>query len=514
MRRANPTLRESVRGGIGYAAALAVVTASAIVGWFAFGEDRLTDAVMVFLLGVFLVSMRFGYGPSLVATSLSVLAFEFFFIPPHFSFAVTDMRHFVTFGVMLFVAVVTAHLTRQVREQARAARAREQNVASLYAASRDIGLALSRESLLASAAKHAAKIFGGRTAVLLPGPGGRLEIAASHGAATMSSAELYAAERVFRNEPAPAGEHPARKAAQTVFARIEGSKGAVGVLAIVPGGSAAVPDAERGVVLATCASLIGSALERTALAEEALRATLRIETEQMRNALLSSVSHDLRTPIGVVTGAMSALLECGPSDERRRRELMAIAHREALHLSRLVGNLVDMTRLEAGSLLVRKELQSLEEVVGSALSRLEESLRDREVDTRFPMDLPLVPFDPILIEQVLLNLLENATKHTPPGGAVEVSAAVRNGEMQVEVSDRGPGVPLQDVDRVFEKFYRSREREGGGMGLGLTICRGIVRAHGGRIWVEDRPGGGASFRFTLPLEEGSRMLGAAEGETR
>jgi two-component system sensor histidine kinase KdpD len=492
-----------------------VVTSSTLVGWFVFGEDRLTDAVMVFLLGVFLISMRFGYGPSLVATIFSVLAFEFFFVPPHFSFAVSDLRHVVTFAVMFFVAIVTTHLTTQIRWQAHAARAREQNVARLYAASHDIGLALSRESLLGAAARHATTIFGGGVAVLLPGPGGRLEIAASHGAVALSRAEQAAAERVWRNGQA-SGEDEARERTGAVFAPIEGSRGAVGVLSIVQGGGDPPLDAERRVMLATCASLIGSALERTMLAEEAFRATLRIEAEQMRNALLSSVSHDLRTPIGVVTGAMSALLECGPSDEKRRRELMAMAHREALHLSRLVGNLVDMTRLEAGTLRVHKEPQSLEEVVGSALNRLEESLRDREVDTRFPIDLPLVPLDPVLIEQVLLNLLENAAKHTPQGGAVDVSAAVCDGEMQVEVSDRGPGVPQQDADRVFEKFYRSREREGGGMGLGLTICRGIVRAHGGRIWVEDRPGGGASFRFTLPLEQGGRTPGgaAAEGETR
>jgi len=249
---------------------------------------------------------------------------------------------------------------------------------------------------------------------------------------------------------------------------------------------------------------VGSAIERTQLAEEARRVRLRMETEQLRNSLLSSVSHDLRTPLAVVTGATSALLEeGGPKDEATRRELLQTAHDEALRLNRLVGNLLDMTRLEAGALKVRKDLQPVEEVIGAALNRMEDRLRGREVRTRIPDDLPLVPLDPALIEQVLINLLENATKYTPPGTPIDVIVLGGGGEVEIEVADRGPGVPRQDAERVFEKFYRAREGEGGGVGLGLTICRGIVGAHGGRMWVEDRPGGGASFRFTLPLDKAS-----------
>jgi two-component system sensor histidine kinase KdpD len=162
-----------------------------------------------------------------------------------------------------------------------------------------------------------------------------------------------------------------------------------------------------------------------------------------------------------------------------------------------------MTRLEAGALKVRKEPQSIEEVVGAALNRMEDRLRGREVRTSVPRDLPLVPFDPALIEQVLINLLENATKYTPAGSPIDVSAQGNEDDVAVEVADRGPGVAPENAERVFDKFYRVQEGEGGGAGLGLTICRGIVSAHGGRIWVEERPGGGALFRFTLPLERGT-----------
>jgi two-component system sensor histidine kinase KdpD len=201
-------------------------------------------------------------------------------------------------------------------------------------------------------------------------------------------------------------------------------------------------------------------------------------------------------------GATGALLDRPPREEEKRRALLTTAHDEAVRLNRFLRNLLDMTRLEGGALTVRKEWQPLEEVLGAALNRLDDRMLEREVTTNLPTDLPLVAFDSLLLEQVLVNLLENAAKHTPSGAAIEVGARVLGDAVEIEVADRGPGVAAGDAERVFNKFYRANEKEGGGVGLGLTICRGIVVAHGGRIWVEARPGGGASFRFTLPLSEG------------
>jgi two-component system sensor histidine kinase KdpD len=242
-------------------------------------------------------------------------------------------------------------------------------------------------------------------------------------------------------------------------------------------------------------------------AEKARHAGLMAQTEQVRNALLSSVSHDLRTPLAVITGATSAMLaEQAPKDEASRRALLETAHREAQRLNRLVRNLLDMARLEAGGLQIRKEPQPLEEVIGAALHHLEDRLRGREIETSIPADLPLVAFDSVLIEQVIVNVLENAVKYTPAGSPIELSAVFRDGEVMTEIADHGPGVAHGDSERVFEKFYRARQGEGGGVGLGLAICRGIVSAHGGRIWVTDRPEGGASFRFTLPLQPAAERL--------
>jgi two-component system sensor histidine kinase KdpD len=496
----------------GYPAGVVVVTAATLTAWFVFGQEQLADVVMVFLLGVVVVSMRFGYGPSLVAAVLSVVSFEFFFIPPLFSFAVSDLRHTVTFAVMFLVAFVVSHQTQRIRSQADAARRRERNTASLYAISREIGLAHSRDALLESAARHVREVFGAKVAVFLPGEDERLEgVLADEAFSRISAGQIAAASSAWQlRRPTGAGTD-VQASSSALFVPLDGSRGPVGVLGLLPAEPGHVHDSEELRLLEAFAGLIGSALDRTALAEEARLATLRAETEQLRNALLSSVSHDLRTPLAVVTGATSALLgDRAPTDEAKRRTLIMTAHEEALRLNRLVRNLLDMTRLDAGALKVRKELQPLEEVVGAALNRLDDRLRDRHVGTDIPSDLPLVPFDSVLIEQVLINLIENAIKYTPAGSPIDVVARAHEGEVEVEIADRGPGVDVRNAARVFDKFFRVHEAEGGGVGLGLTICRGIVSAHAGRVWVENRREGGASFRFTLPIEQGAVVAPAPE----
>jgi len=486
----------------GALAAVAVVILSTLLDWFGFGHRELPDVVMVYLLGVVLVSMRFGRGASLLAAVLSVIAFDFFFVPPYFSFSVSDLRHVVTFAVMFVVALVISHLTNRIRDQADAARDSQARTASLYAISRELGLTGSREVLLRTAARHLRDVFASKVTILLPGAGGLLHPALADEA--VEEKDLGVAEWVWLHQQ-PAGlTTETLPSARALFVPLKGSHARVGVIALFPSRDARLGDPDRRQLLMTFAGLVGSALDRAQLAEEARQARLRMETEQLRNSLLSSVSHDLRTPLAVITGATSTLLDPdGPREVSARHELLETVHEESLRLSRLVRNLLEMTRLESGALSVHKDPQPLEEVIGAALNRMEDRLRGREVHTDVPRDLPLVPFDSALVEQVLINLIENATKYTPPGSPVDVSARAVGGQVEVEVADRGPGVPKQDAERVFDKFYRAREGEGGGVGLGLTICRGIVNAHGGRIWVEERPGGGAAFRFTLPLGDGA-----------
>jgi two-component system sensor histidine kinase KdpD len=516
LRPPDETPREPLPLG-GAIAAVVIVSGTTLLAWYAFGHDLLPDVVMAYLLGVVVVSMRFGYAASFLAAVLSVVAFDFFFVPPYFSFAVSDLRYALTFAVMFFVAVVISHLTRRISDQADAARQAERRTANLYAMARELGLVHSRELLLSTADRHLREVFSAKVAVLLPSASGRLEPAfAEAGTLDAENKDLGTAEWVWLHQRPAGATTDTLPMARALFVPLKASRGRVGVLALYPSAKTRLGDPEERHLLDTFAGLVGSALERAQLSDEARRAQLRAETEHLRNSLLSSVSHDLKTPLGVVTGATGSLLDDdGPKDPAVRRELLQTAHEEGLRLDRLVRNLLDMTRLEAGAMKLRKELQPLEEVVGAALERMADRLRGREVRTDVPRDMPLVPFDSALIEQVLLNLLENATKYSPAGSPIELRARVRDGVAEVEVSDRGPGVDADDVERVFEKFYRVREGEGGGVGLGLTICRGIVVAHGGKMWVEGREGGGASFRFTLPLEEeGTARPSPLPAETR
>jgi two-component system sensor histidine kinase KdpD len=248
------------------------------------------------------------------------------------------------------------------------------------------------------------------------------------------------------------------------------------------------------------------AIERTLLAEEAQQALLKAETEALRSTLLSSVSHDLRTPLAAITGSATALLQKDITlDKQSRQELVQTIFEEAEHLNQIIRNVLDMTRLEAKAISVQKEWQSPEEIIGVVLNRLADKLNGRQVTTRIPTDLPLVPFDPLLIEQVLMNLLDNAIKYTPEGTPLELSAEVKGKDVVIKLADRGPGIPPGDEERIFEKFVRGAA-VGGGIGLGLTICRAIVNAHEGRIWAENRPGGGAVFRFTLPITGKPELL--------
>jgi two-component system sensor histidine kinase KdpD len=301
--------------------------------------------------------------------------------------------------------------------------------------------------------------------------------------------------------------------ASALYLPLAGSKGPIGVLAVRPTLATRFLDQEQLHLLEVLANQIALALERARLAEEAQQARVSVETERMRNAILSSVSHDLRTPLATITGAASGLLEdkdqLGPA---ARHELAKSIYNEAHRLDRLVRNLLDMMRLESGAVQLQKEWHPFEEIVGAALTRLESRLNGHHVRTNFQPDLPLVLLDGVLMEQVLINLVENALKYAPPSTAIELSATVSDHELVFEVADQGPGIPSGDEQRIFDKFYRAGPAREGGVGLGLTICRGIIEAHGGRIWVEKRSGGGSVFRFTLPIEQAQPTIEPEKGE--
>ncbi len=478
------------------------VAGCSLVAWLMFPFFGAANLIMVYLLGVTVVATRYGRGPSVVASVLSVAAFDFFFIPPYFSFAVSDVQYLLTFAVMLLVALVISGLTVRIRQQAEAARQRERRASVLYAMSRDLATHRLLANLTREATRHLRDVFESQVAVLLPDPGGRLILQPGEQVSfTFDHRDQGVAQWAFdHNQMAGLGTETL-PGAGALYLPLVGLQGPVGVLAVRPAQPQRLLAPEQMHLLETFANQIALVIERARLAEEAQRAQVQAETERMRNALLSAVSHDLRTPLTAITGAASSLLDHPDAlPPASRQELLQAIYEEANRLDRLVKNLLDITRLEAGAVHLHKEWHPLDEVVGAALTRVEGRLRGHPVRTQFPPHLPMVPLDGVLIQQVVINLLENALKYTPPDTPIDLSASATADAIVFEIADRGPGLPPGDEQRIFDKFYRAGPAREGGVGLGLTICRGIVEAHGGRIWAEDRPGGGAVFRFTLPLE--------------
>jgi two-component system, OmpR family, sensor histidine kinase KdpD len=493
-----------------YGYALGVVAICTGIAWAMFPYFAFSNLIMVYLLGVIVVATRYGRGPSLLASLLSVGAFDFFFVPPYFTFAVSDTQYFITFSVMLIVAVVIGGLAARIRAQAESARERERRMAALYAMSRELASTRGVQGLLAAAIRHITEVFRTRVAVLLPGPDGRLDGAGSVGAEfPMDTSEVAVSQWVYEHGQVAGQGTDTLPGATGLYVPLLGSRGTVGVLGLRPSDPRSLQTPEQLHQLETFASQTALAIERARLAEEAEQAQVRAETERLRNSLLSSVSHDLRTPLASITGAASTLLENEARlDAATRRDLLEALHEEADRLNRLVQNLLEMTRLEAGALVPHTAWHSIEEVVGAALGRFGKSLAERPVTTRIPAELPLVPMDDVLIEQVLINLIDNAIKYTPPGTPIEVSAEEIGGTVMVEVADRGPGLPPGEERLIFEKFHRTDPAPSvRGAGLGLAICQGIIQAHGGRIWAENRAGGGVALRFALPLKDAPPRLG-------
>jgi two-component system sensor histidine kinase KdpD len=483
-------------------AAAAVMPALATgVAWVAFGRDQLPDVVMIYLLGIMLVSSRLGFAASIFAAFLSVAAFDFFFVPPYFTFAIADFRHGTTFTVMLVVAVVISGLTQRVRNQVTAAQERELRTAALFALTRELAAAQGLGQVMLAAAGQIEKAFRASVTVFTPDAHGTLtRHYASPSIGAPNERDVSVSQWVWANQREAGLGTTTLPGGTTLFLPLMASQGIVGVLGVAPEDPERLSQLAQRKQVDAFAAQMGLAMERAKLAQETEKARREIETEQLRSSLLSSVSHDLRTPLAVITGATGTVLQGGSTmTESTRQDLLKTVLEEAERLNRLIRNLLDMTRLESGAVKVRKEWVPLEEVVGGALTHLESRLGSREVRVDVPGEPLLIPCDAVLLEQVFINLVENAAKYS--AGPIEIHASSAETEVAIDVSDRGPGIAAGEEERIFDKFHRTgQEGSREGVGLGLTICRAIVSAHGGKIWALNRHGGGATFRFTLPLE--------------
>ena len=389
------------------------------------------------------------------------------------------------------------NLTSRIRSQAEAAREREQRTSALYGLSRDLAEARDQPAVIAAALKSLRDTFALEAAVLLPG---EADTVAAVGAPpyAFDDRERAVAQWSFDHGQMAGRGTSTLPGAGALYLPLESSGKVVGVFGLPLTVATEFRDPARRRLLESLAGQTAAALERLVLAEQSRESQVEVEAERLRTALLSSLSHDMRTPLASIEGAASTLLQDAEPAPGARRDLAATIVQESHRMGRLVANLLDMIRVETGALQVQKEWQLLSDVVGVALLRTEEQLRGHPVTTSFPPDLPLVPMDEILLEQVFVNLLENAAKHTPAGTPIEVGATSRPGEVIAYVADRGPGLPAGEEEAIFGKFYRGGGAAGG-IGLGLTICRGIVTAHGGRIWAENQAGGGAIFKIALPI---------------
>jgi len=486
-----------------YAFALVIASAVGLSGTVFPSRLEPVNLTTLNLLVVVIVAYYWGRGPAILAAWLSAATFYLAVAPRLTVRGVVSPQFLLTLTGLLVVGLVIGTLTSRIREQAQAARAREASTAALYALSRDLAAASSMEEILNAVTRHISSVFSRQVAIFLPGEG-KLEMVVQSGDFPFTDNERAVATWVFAHgEPAGRGTEtlPAAKARYLPLKTAQGIRGVLGVLPAADTLPALGPEQRH--LMEAFASQAAVAIERAQLAAEARRTQVLQETERLQSALLNSISHDLRTPLAAVTGALSTLVENGNAlDDATRRELLETAREAAQRLNRLVGDLLDMTRLQGGALRLRKAPADIQDLIGTSLSQLGDAVTGRKIEVDVAPNIPLVSVDFALITRVLANIVENAVKYSPPETAITIRARSVGGNLEIMVADRGPGVPESNLGQMSGKFQRGRTGANNGTGLGLAICRGFVEAHGGHITVENRPGGGLTVFFTLPLDGG------------
>ncbi|OQW43062.1 MAG: two-component system sensor histidine kinase KdbD [Proteobacteria bacterium SG_bin4] len=458
----------------------------------------LSNVVMVLLLTVVGVSIRFGRGAGAWAAALSVLLFDFFFVSPRFSFAVSDVQYFFTFALMLLIALIIGQLAAKLRFEATTANIRERRAQALAALSKELSGALTVEQVVEIANRHISGTFSSAVALLLPSGEGKIKVAGTSPSQPITDTAV--AQWVYDHQlPAGFGTQTL-SAAASHYLPLQAPMRTRGVLVLETRDLLFLNEPEEKRLLSTFAAQIALALERVHYVEVAQDALVSMEGERLRNSLLSAISHDLRTPLTALVGLASTLADSN-LPENSQKELALAIQNEAQQMTELVTNLLDMARLQAGGVKLKKDWQSIEEIVGSACMQLQRVLAaNNKLIISIPPNLPLCECDPILIRRVIVNLLDNAAKFTPVGSTIWVSAAVKNNEITIVLEDNGSGLPPGQETKIFDKFIRGEiESNKPGVGLGLALCKAIVEAHGGKISAENRIEGGARFIVTLPL---------------
>lgn len=457
----------------------------------------LANIVMLFLLTVFLVATRLGRGPAVMAAFLSVALFDFFFVPPHLSFDVADVQYLVTFAVMLAVGLFTAHLASRLGERTEQALQSARETQDLYEVACEMAGALSLDQV----SDTARRFLAGHdidASILIAAGDGKLNMPVN-GDHRLGSIEHSFAQSAYRRNEIVEADSLAGTGIAVAFFPLRAPNSVRGILAITPRTDDTTMLRASRQAIEAIASLVALAIERLHYAEAARRADLQIADERLRTSILSSLSHDLRTPLTTLVGLADSLAQMPPGHTADTAETAAIIRDQARAMYRLISNLLDMARLKGEKTPLRCEWQTFEEIVGSSLRLMTAAMGSRPVALDLPMNLPLLYFDAVLMERVLVNLLENAIKYSPDGTPIELAAHIEADALRVSVCNAGVGFPPDSLDQIFEMFVRGRDESNlPGVGLGLAICKAIVTAHGGDIRAKNRPGG-CCVCFTLPL---------------
>lgn len=481
--------------GYGMAATLAMLAGCTGIGFLMVGRFELANIVMLYLVAIVIASVRYGRREAITASILGVALFDFCFVPPQGTFAVTDIEYLVTFTIMLGVSLLISSLTLRLKEQTRASSIRERETAALYDLSRRLASAESPTEMAALVARKAADVCQGFAAVFGRDAEGRaIPMAESSSGFERSPKEEAVVAWVLENGR-PAGKGTDTLAgSEGVYLPLMGTGKCIGAIGLRKASGEPLEPSSRHMIEAVAHQLV-VALDRLQFSRESQEAGLRVEREKLRSSLLSSVSHDLRTPLASIEGAAGILAEKGTLDSDSR-ELAETVREEAERLGRLVRNLLDMTRVEGGAVELNLDWYGLDELIANAI-RFTGSQFEKPVRVDLGPQLPLIKVDGVLVQQVFVNLLENAARHAGASAEVRVAVSADANGLQIDVTDDGPGIPLEDLDRVFDKFRRSGSA---GFGLGLAICRAIVEAHDGTI-VAMPAARGAHFRLTFPRTE-------------
>ncbi|SFM96508.1 two-component system, OmpR family, sensor histidine kinase KdpD [Formivibrio citricus] len=445
----------------------------------------LANAVMLFLLAVFVVALRLGRGPAILAAFLSVALFDFFYVPPQLTFAVSDVYYLITFAVMLAVSLLTTGLVTNLQEEAERARRHEHQTRDLYELARNLTGAASLAQVEEAVATYL-KPDSGKARLFLLNEGKQLDTSGC------SELEKQLLNLAFNNKDAVSGEHDG--AAPALYLPLAAPMCTRGVMLVQPAGAARSREH-----LLTMASLVAIAIERLHYVDVAQQTQLQMSAEKLRSSVLSALSHDLRTPLTSLVGQADTLAESSLMPEVLRDSARTLRD-QSRAMNNLLTNLLDMARLQAGKVTLRREWQLFEDVISAGLQLLRPYLGNRPVSVELAPNLPLVEFDAVLLERVLCNLVENAAKYSHEDQRIEIRAFVEQQEACIAVCDRGTGFPEGKIEHLFDLFERGEaESAKPGVGLGLAICKAIMEAHGGRIDAANRPGGGACVILRLPL---------------